>query len=381
MANGLLPLLRYLQRITAGTPGGDLSDGQLLQRFVRHQDEAAFTLLVGRHARMVWGVCSRVLHDSHAAEDAFQATFVVLLRKAGSIAHGERLASWLYGVALRVAQKARVQAARRLAHQKEMRDMPDQVPTDATTWHELSAVLDGEVRSLPARYREPMVLCYLKGLSNEEAARQLGCPEGTLRSWLTRAREMLRQRLQRRGLVLPGAALASLLAENAASAAVPAGLVDSTLTLTHTLLVTGQLGLKSAAVATLSRGVLKDMVLIKVKIAAAVLAATVALAGSGWFVQQALAHKPTAPAPAKSKSADQAAPADNAAHASKLDLNRENLAKLRAAIQPQGNEWRHLKIHWYTDIVAARKKAAAEDRPILVFRTGGAGYNDPLGQC
>jgi hypothetical protein len=123
------------------------------------------------------------------------------------------------------------------------------------------------------------------------------------------------------------------------------------------------------------------MMLTKSKIITGILVATVALAGSAWVGQHALAQKPRLNAGKSKKPTVVAAPVEKDPHASKLDLNPENFAKLRATIQPQGHEWRHLKVHWHTDIVAARKKAAAEDRPILVFRTGGAGYNDPLGQC
>jgi RNA polymerase sigma factor (sigma-70 family) len=385
MANGLLPLLRYLHRMAAGGSGGDLSDGQLLERFVRQHDEAAFAVLLERHARMVWGVCSRILRDSHQAEDAFQATFLVFVRKAAAIAQGERLANWLYGVAMRVAKRARTQPARRLVHQEEVPDMPSQDLAHAPGWSDLSAVLDEEVRRLPCKYREPLVLCYLEGMTNGEAARQLRCPEGTVVTWLARGREKLRQRLQRRGMVLPAAALTALLAD-AASAAVPAGIVDSTLTLTHALLVAGQkttFGLASASVASLTEGVLHDMVLMKLKIAGGLVAAALVLAASGWLVQQALANKPPellAEAAAEPAVA-QPAPADKAPRASKLDLTPESLAKFQALIRPADNEWRHVRIRWLTDVVAARKKAAQEDKPLFIFRTGGAGYNDPLGVC
>lgn len=140
--------------------------------------------------------------------------------------------------------------------------------------------------------------------------------------------------------------------------------------------------LASALVVTGATGVFKNMVPIKLKIVVVGLTASVALAASGWVAQQALAQKPSAPQKRETKDAPvAAAPADEVPHASKIDLTPESSAKLRAAIRPQRNEWRHLQVHWYTDIVAAHKKAAAEDKPILVFRTGGAGYNDPLGQC
>lgn len=140
--------------------------------------------------------------------------------------------------------------------------------------------------------------------------------------------------------------------------------------------------LASAPVVTGATGVFKNMVPIKLKIVVVGLTASVALAASGWVAQQALAQKTSAPQNRDKKATSAAAaPAEESPQASKLDLTPESSARLRAAIRPQGNEWRHLQVHWHTDIVAARKKAAAEDKPILVFRTGGAGYNDPLGQC
>ena len=361
MANGFLPLLRYLHRMAANSPGGGLTDGQLLERFVRQQDEAAFAVLLQRHAKMVWNVCSRILRDPHQTEDAFQATFLVLVRKAGSIAHGERLANWLYGVAFRVAKKAKVQTGKRQAHRREMPDMPSKNPTD-----QLGAVLDDEMRHLPAKYREPLVLCYLEGLSSEEAARQLGCPEGTLRSWLTRAREMLRQRLLRRGMVVPAAGLASLLAENAASAAVPPGVVDSTLAVTHALLTAGQqttFGLASASVAALTEGVLKDMLFIKLKIAAGFLAAAVVLAGSGWV---ALADK-TIDQPAANKPEEGAKDPGPVVSA--------EYAKWRDYVLPSPSEQSYRKIAWRASVLQGVVEAQKQDKPLMILLMNG----HPLG--
>jgi RNA polymerase sigma factor (sigma-70 family) len=178
------------------------TDRELLHRFVAHREESAFTALVERHGPMVLDVCRRVLHDSHEAEDACQATFLVLARKCGSLRQPELLANWLYGVAYRSARKAQRQRVRYCAH--AMRGASMQA-TDATAdliWKDLRPVLDEELERLPAKYRAAVVLCYLEGLKVEEAARQLQCPRGTILSRLARARQRLSSRLAMRGLAL-----------------------------------------------------------------------------------------------------------------------------------------------------------------------------------
>src|SRR5262249_34111246 len=160
------------------------TDRQLLQRFASGHDETAFTALVGRHGPMVLGVCRRVLHSIHDAEDAFQATFLVLARKAGSVRQPDALGNWLYGVAYRTALEARTRAAKRRARERELAEEPPVEPGGAIDWSDLRAVLDGEVNRLPDKYRSPFVLCYLEGRTNEEAARLLRCPKGTILSRL-----------------------------------------------------------------------------------------------------------------------------------------------------------------------------------------------------
>jgi RNA polymerase sigma factor (sigma-70 family) len=189
-------VLRYLRRI-AGAPGtNDVTDGELLARFVARHDEAAFELLLWRHGTMVLHVCRDVTRDPHAAEDAYQATFLTLIRKAASIRAGESLGAWLYQVAYRVALKARGQTAKR--NERETADASvETLPAvdalrDETSLRELRPVLHEEVQRLPAKYRTPIVLCYLQGLTHEEAARQLGWPKGTVAGRLARARELLR---------------------------------------------------------------------------------------------------------------------------------------------------------------------------------------------
>jgi RNA polymerase sigma factor (sigma-70 family) len=179
---------------------GEPTDSQLLKRFARQQDEAAFAALVKRHGPMVLAVCRRILRDAHDADDAFQATFLVLVRKAPVIARPELLGNWLYGVAYRVAVKARIIAARRSERERQVPAMTLSDPLSDVTGRELRAVLDAELSRLPEKYRAPLVLCYLEGKTNEQAARLLGWPIGSISGRLARARELLRERLLSRGL-------------------------------------------------------------------------------------------------------------------------------------------------------------------------------------
>jgi RNA polymerase sigma factor (sigma-70 family) len=176
------------------------SDAELIERFLATRDEEAFTILLRRHGPLVWGVCRRVLGRLHDVEDAFQATFLVLARKAKSIRRRTSLRCWLHGVALRVSRRAKVNIRQRQQHGQmiEPPSRPDG-PADAACNAELVCVLDEEIRRLPERYRLPLVLCYLLGRSNAEAARELGWPKGTVAVCLARARERLRRRLSKHG--------------------------------------------------------------------------------------------------------------------------------------------------------------------------------------
>jgi RNA polymerase sigma factor (sigma-70 family) len=181
---------------------GSWTDGQLMTRFVadREGSEAAFRMLLARHGPMVLGVCRRILDDPHAAEDAFQATFLVLVRKARMLRDQDRLTSWLYGVALRTARKARAtESRRRLVEGRAVQETPRSEGRDSRQ-AELRAVIDEEIHRLPEHYRLPLVLCHLEGLQHEEVAERLGCPVGTVESRLFRARQRLRAGLVRRGL-------------------------------------------------------------------------------------------------------------------------------------------------------------------------------------
>jgi len=175
------------------------ADRELLERFIRNQDEAAFAALVERHGPMVLRVCLRVLGQAQEAEDAFQATFLILVRKAGAIAKPDLLANWLYGVAARTALKARARAVRRAQLERTVSLVP-RPPNNEDDRTDLLVHLDEELEQLPHKYRAPLVLCYLDGLTNQEAARRLGCPAGSISYRLARGREILRQRLGCRGM-------------------------------------------------------------------------------------------------------------------------------------------------------------------------------------
>ena len=243
----------------AGTVGG-LADGQLLERFTTHDGEAAelaFAALVERHGPMVLRVCRGVLRDVHDAEDAFQATFLILARKAGSIRRRDALAPWLHGVAYHVASTARSAAARRRSHELKAGQSRPQAMAEGT-WDDLGPVVHEELARLPGHYRAAVVLCCLEGLTQQQAAQRLGWPLGTVQSRLARGRERLRVRLSRR-VPAPSAALpVALLSAEAARAAVPAALADATARLApgfgaSRALATGSV---PVAVITLAEGVL-----------------------------------------------------------------------------------------------------------------------------
>src|SRR6516162_1165068 len=221
-------LADHVRSLAGAPPGREASDRELLHGFAARRDEAAFAALVRRHGPMVLRVCRRALANAADAEDVFQATFLVLARKASSPRWHDSVANWLYGVAYRLARKVREAAVRRAARESRAAVRIGDDPLAAITGRELLGALDEELLRLPERYREPLVLCYLEGLARDEAAAQLGCPLGTLKERLGRGRDLLRRALTRRG-VGAGAALAAALAAGRGSAAVPALLLHTTL--------------------------------------------------------------------------------------------------------------------------------------------------------
>jgi RNA polymerase sigma factor (sigma-70 family) len=214
---------------------------------------------------MVWGVCRRLLRNHHDAEDAFQATFLVLVRKASSIASRELLANWLYGVARQTSLKARTTIARRHARERQVTDMPEAEATPPEAWTDLQAILDQELGRLPDRYRIVLVLCDLESRTRKEAAEELRLPQGTVASRLARARTMLAKRLTQRGVALSGGALAAALSQQAAMAGVPASVVSRTVQVAS-LVVTGKAatGIMSINVAVLTEGVTNAMLVSKI---------------------------------------------------------------------------------------------------------------------
>ncbi len=284
-ANGAI--LRQFETLFNLGAVGELTDGQLLERFaVRggEEGELAFAALVERHGPMVWRVCRSILRDPDDAQDAFQAAFLVLVQKARSLWVRDSLGPWLHRVAYRVAARARRDAARRLEHERRSAaDRPASAPDDRRDG-ELAAMLHDEIERLPARCREPLILCDLQGLTHHAAARRLGWPLGTVKTRLARARELLRGRLGRRnglpsGVLIAGPRLAA--AFHDVSTAPPTLLVESTIR-AATAVATGKavaLKVISAPVAVLLGEVLKAMFLTKLKIGSAILASTIAVAG------------------------------------------------------------------------------------------------------
>ncbi len=308
-------VIQHLRRAVLLREGAGLTDGQLLEHYISRCDEAALAALVRRHGPMVWGVCRRVLHNYHDAEDAFQATVLVLVRKAVSIMPREMVANWLYGVAHQTALKARATGAKRKERERQVTEMPEPAVAEQDLGRDLQPLLDEELSRLPDKYRAVIVLCDLECKTRKEAARQLGVPEGTVAGWLARARAMLAKRLAGRGVVLSGGALAVLLSQTVASAGVPSSLVSSTIK-AATLFAAGQAaatGAISVKVAALTQGVLTTMLLTKLKattaalVIAGLLVSGLLIAALSGTPQSALAHPPAGDK--KDKPADKGPPA------------------------------------------------------------------------
>jgi RNA polymerase sigma factor (sigma-70 family) len=271
----LSSVVQHLRRIVLTRDTESKTDAELLDRFLTRREETAFAALLRRHGPMVLGVCRRVLRDPHDAEDAFQATFLVLVRKAATISRRELVGNWLYGVAYRTALEARTAAVRRRLRERQVHAMPETPFTPQESWNDLQPVLDQELHRLPDRYRGPLVLCDLEGKSRKEAARELGCPEGTLSSRLARARALLAERLARHGLTLSGGALALVMSQEAARASVPLPLLVSTVEVATTVAAgsAAATALIPGRVAALTERMMRVMLLTRLKIATAVLLA------------------------------------------------------------------------------------------------------------
>jgi RNA polymerase sigma factor (sigma-70 family) len=342
---------RQLERLfRAGTVGG-LTDAQLLEQFVVGDDEAAgvaFEAIVGRHGPMVLRVCRSVLRDAHAAEDAFQATFLVLARKARTLGERELLGNWLYGVATRTARKAKAAAARQLDRDHEAacrRSIAvDDRPRDEDR-DELGSILHEEIGRLPSSYRAAVVVCYLEGMTQEQAARQLRLAESTVRGRLARARKLLAHRLTRRGVSLSTGLLALGTVADAATVAGAARLTDATIqSLAGSALLFGKSGKAtggavSATARSLASGVLSTMWLQSVKmIAAALVAITLTAVGTVALTQHMAEAQSQVPASPSTGSAEIATPTPTESAPKKalgvaiLELSQ---AEARASSRPQ----------------------------------------------
>jgi RNA polymerase sigma factor (sigma-70 family) len=257
-------VLRHLQHLL-GASGAPLDDARLLERYVIHHDQDAFAELVARHGPLVFGLCRRVLRDAHDAEDVFQATFLVLARKAAAIRKPQSLSCWLHGVAYRLAVKAKVEADKR--HEHERRASPVRQSQDPDlSWSDVRGLIDEELQRLPQTLRLPLVLCYLQGETQDEAARRLGWPRGTLKRRLERGRHRLRIRLIQRGVTLGAGLLTAALTESAMGATIPT--VLKTITVRAGMLFTTQEvgAITATRAALLAKGALSTMLTTKLKL-------------------------------------------------------------------------------------------------------------------
>jgi RNA polymerase sigma factor (sigma-70 family) len=314
-AERIMPALR---KLALAPQRAARSDGELLTAFVTDRDADAFAELVRRHGRMVLGVCRRVAADATTAEDAFQAVFLVLARRAACVRPREQVGNWLYGVAYRTALKARTVLARRRSREKQVLVMPERTaPPDAAHWDDIRAAIDEELAALPDKLRLPVVLCDLEGRPQREVAKHLSVPAATLANRLAAARRALAERLSRRGVVLSGGALAGLLGAHGSAHAVPVALAAGTVKAAEALATgTAVSAFASAGAVQLSEGVIRMMLLSKLKATAiAVVTALALTTGVGLGLVPAarasddpVAGAPTGGAPATKPAAPPAIP-------------------------------------------------------------------------
>ncbi len=341
-------LLRHIQKLAAGRYVQEWTDRQLLDDFVERRNEAAFTVLMSRHGPMVLRVCRRVLNHEQDAEDAFQATFLVLAGNAGSIRKRDTVGDWLHGVAYRTAMNAKRSAARRRIHEARLRTVVPQAAA-SPTWDDVKAVLDEEIQRLPRRFREAFVLCVLEGKDGPEAAAELGCKGGTIKSRVSRARRQLRERLARRGIELTALLAALSVADSAGRAGVPTVLAHATIRFGLSV-AAGEpaVGVIPLHVAALAAGVTRAMFLTKAKLAVALLFAVgLVAAGAGTLAHQALAAKETPPVaqkaepPAKGETKPQAA---RTADGDK-DKKSDTVAFSGRVLDPEGKPVKNAKVY------------------------------------
>jgi RNA polymerase sigma factor (sigma-70 family) len=299
-------VLDHLRRLNGITNAAQLSDRQLLNKFVTNKDQDAFAIVVTRHAPLVWGVCRRILGHHQDAEDAFQATFLILARRAGSIRWRLSVGGWLHTVAQRLAVRARKQAEQRRIHESETR----RTPAADSSLRDLAAIVDEELQRLPAKYREPLLLHYLEGATAEAAARQLGLSRGTFYNRLAYGRELLRDRLSRQGLSLAAPLVAAALTAEVEAGSPP--LIQAT--------IRGVMGTVPERVAVLAAEALAIPVLTRLKVG---LALVMLLGVSAGGLAMLVPRAPTEPSPQAERSAD--SPKSDAKAAANVDLHGDPL--------------------------------------------------------
>jgi RNA polymerase sigma factor (sigma-70 family) len=342
-------LMRHLKGLAAGHAAGQRTDRQLLDDFASRRDESAFAALLSRHGAMVLRVCRRVLGHEQDAEDAFQATFLVLARNTASIRKHEALANWLYGVAYRTATELKRKAARRRNHEARLRDrIPPSGPSP--TWDDVQAVLDEEIQRLPESFRAAFVPCVIDGQTVPAAAAALGVKECTLAWRLARARQQLRRRLARRGIQLSAVLAALAVASGAGEAAVPAALAGATIGFGLSVAAGGPAAAIPSHVAALAAGVTRAMFVTKAKIATAVLiAAGLLLAAGGALAYQALAA-PQDPPPAAAGPAQP--PAPKAEAAARADDGKGAATLGGRVLDPDGKPFSGAKVHLIASVIS-----------------------------
>ncbi len=291
----LASIVRHVCKLASLQQTSDASDARLLEQYIRQRDDSAFAALVRRHGPLVWRVCRRLLHQTQDAEEAYQATFLVLARRAAKIRKPAALASFLYGVAYRIARKARANGFRRsLRPAGPIAELVGD-PASEAAWREIEQILIEEVHALPEIYRTPVLLCYWEGLTNEEASRRLGWPTGTVKTRLLKARQLLHERLTHRGVSLSAGAIVTLLASSGGDAAVLPHLAVATVRAAFQ----GTSGFMTPA-AALAEQAVRSMIYAKVRLVAAILllaAGTITLAYHALGERQAEENQTAQPNP------------------------------------------------------------------------------------
>jgi RNA polymerase sigma factor (sigma-70 family) len=306
-----------------GSTSTAAEDGRLLERFVQERDEEAFAALVARYGPLVFGLCRRLLSNVQDAEDVFQATFLVLACKAARVRKPESLSCWLHGVAYRLALKARAEANKRRIQERQIAPLADSVEVDLS-WREVRGLLDEELRRLPEKQRLPLVLCYLEGLTQDEAARRLGWSRGTLKRRLESGRERLRIRLTHRGVTLGASLFAAALTESTTKGAVSTALRIATVRAGMQFLTHETTALAATPAVLLAKGALQTMFMTKLKIASVVL---LLLACAGFGASQLVQRHSTPQTAAADKEADR--PKQPADKAKTVDEVQAELQRMR----------------------------------------------------